>query len=90
MATPGVEQKRPKFTPGVENIELLLATTMSHMATNWQPAAAAIPSTLEGLQCNNSFLNKINQLNFTLATIGTGQSSKSFIRLVHVEKTRLR
>lgn len=34
IATPGVEQKRPKFTPGVENMEVLLATTISHMATN--------------------------------------------------------
>ena len=50
-ATPGVEQKRPKLMPGVENVEWLLATTTSHMATSWQPAAAATPSTCLQKRC---------------------------------------
>lgn len=45
-ATPGVEQNNPRETPGVENKDLELAKTISHMATSWQPAAAATPSTL--------------------------------------------
>ena len=44
-ATPGVEQNNPRVIPGVENEDLELAKTISHMATNWQPAAAATPST---------------------------------------------
>ena len=42
---PGVEQNKPTELPGTENRDFLVATEMSHMATNWQPAAAAIPST---------------------------------------------
>ena len=44
-ATAGVEQKRPMCTPGVAKRALSLATARSHVATSWQPAAVAMPST---------------------------------------------
>ena len=42
--TPGVEQKRPHFTPGVLNWEFYVATIISQVRAIWKPAAAAIPS----------------------------------------------
>ena len=44
-ATIGVEQNSPIFTPGVANVASLEAITKSHEATNWHPAAVAIPCT---------------------------------------------
>lgn len=46
MATPGVEQNRPTFTPGVAKVDLSVATAMSQLATNWHPAAVAMPFTI--------------------------------------------
>ena len=43
----GVEQKRPRFTPGVANLEELEEMAKSQLATSWQPAAVAIPLTYE-------------------------------------------
>ena len=63
----GVEQNRPIFTPGVANFDESEAIAKSHEATNWQPAAVAIPltSAMTGLgqliiDCINSeqILNK--------------------------------
>ena len=42
-ATIGVEQNNPIFTPGVANLEEFEAIAKSQVATNWQPAAVAIP-----------------------------------------------
>ena len=44
-ATMGVEQKRPMLTPGVANLAVSDATARSQVATSWQPAAVAMPST---------------------------------------------
>ena len=44
-ATIGVEQNRPIFTPGVANRASSDAMARSHVATNWHPAAVAIPCT---------------------------------------------
>jgi len=44
-ATIGVEQKRPILTPGVQKRASAPATARSQLATSWQPAAVATPST---------------------------------------------
>ena len=44
-ATIGVEQNKPIFTPGVAKAAVLLAYARSQLATNWQPAAVAVPLT---------------------------------------------
>ena len=44
-ATIGVEQNKPIFTPGVIKAACSDATAKSQLATNWHPAAAAIPQT---------------------------------------------
>jgi hypothetical protein len=44
-ATMGVEQNSPILTPGVAKLASLSATARSVLATNWQPAAVAIPLT---------------------------------------------
>ena len=44
-ATIGVEQNSPILTPGVANRAVSDATARSQLATSWQPAAAATPST---------------------------------------------
>ena len=44
-ATIGVEQNRPILTPGVAKRAVSAATARSQLATNWQPAAVAMPST---------------------------------------------
>ncbi len=44
-ATMGVVQNSPMRTPGVANVDSCDAMARSHEATNWQPAAVAIPST---------------------------------------------
>ena len=51
-ATMGVEQNRPILTPGVANFAEFEETAKSHEATNWQPAAVAIPltSAITGLE----------------------------------------
>lgn len=46
IATPGVEQNRPTLTPGVAKDDLSDATAISQLATNWHPAAVAIPFTI--------------------------------------------
>ena len=44
-ATIGVVQKRPIFTPGVPKAAVSAAMARSQVATNWQPAAVAMPCT---------------------------------------------
>ncbi len=44
-ATIGVEQNSPMLTPGVANRAVCDATARSQVATSWQPAAVATPST---------------------------------------------
>src|SRR6195952_1665494 len=44
-ATIGVEQNRPMSTPGVAKPAASEATARSQLATNWQPAAVAMPCT---------------------------------------------
>ena len=44
-ATMGVWQNRPILTPGVQNRAFSPATARSQLATSWQPAAVAMPST---------------------------------------------
>ena len=44
-ATLGVEQNSPRLTPLTANFASREATAKSHIATNWQPAAVAIPCT---------------------------------------------
>ncbi len=44
-ATIGVEQNNPMSTPGVANFADEEATARSQLATNWQPAALAMPCT---------------------------------------------
>ena len=44
-ATIGVEQNRPILTPGVAKLAVSAATARSQVATNWQPAAVAVPCT---------------------------------------------
>src|SRR5262249_25248330 len=44
-ATPGVEQKRPTLIPETAKLAFSDATTRSHIATSWQPAAVARPCT---------------------------------------------
>ena len=44
-ATIGVEQNRPICTPGVAKRAVSEATARSQLATSWQPAAVATPST---------------------------------------------
>lgn len=55
MATAGVEQNRPTFTPGVAKMDFSVATAMSQLATSWQPAAVATPFTMAmtgtGMSC---------------------------------------
>lgn len=46
IATAGVEQNSPTFTPGVPNLDFSLTTAISQLATSWQPAAVARPCTL--------------------------------------------
>jgi len=41
----GVVQKSPIFTPGVANAAWSEATAKSQVATNWHPAAVAMPCT---------------------------------------------
>src|SRR3954470_11468703 len=52
-ATIGVEQNSPMFTPGVANCAAEDATARSQLATNWHPAAVAIPCTcaITGFGC---------------------------------------
>ena len=42
-ATIGVEQNRPMLTPGVAKVAFSDAIAISQLATNWQPAAVAMP-----------------------------------------------
>ena len=55
MATAGVEQNRPTFTPGVAKVDFSVATAISQLATSWQPAAVAMPFTMAttgtGMSC---------------------------------------
>ncbi len=44
-ATIGVEQNRPMSTPGVAKVAASEATARSQLATNWHPAAVAMPWT---------------------------------------------
>ena len=44
-ATIGVVQNRPIFTPGVAKAASSAATARSQVATNWHPAAVAMPCT---------------------------------------------
>ncbi len=44
-ATIGVEQNRPRLTPGVAKRAVSAATARSQLATSWQPAAVAMPCT---------------------------------------------
>jgi len=44
-ATIGVEQKRPRLTPGVAKRASSAASARSQVATSWQPAAVATPCT---------------------------------------------
>ena len=44
-ATIGVEQNSPILTPGVAKRASWLATARSQLATNWHPAAVAMPFT---------------------------------------------
>ena len=44
-ATIGVEQNSPIWTPGVAKRASAPATARSQLATSWQPAAVATPST---------------------------------------------
>ena len=44
-ATIGVEQNKPRLTPGVANLTVFEAIARSQLATNWQPAAVAVPAT---------------------------------------------
>ena len=44
-ATIGVLQNRPIFTPGVAKRARSDASARSQVATNWHPAAVAMPST---------------------------------------------
>src|ERR1700730_3706164 len=46
-ATIGVEQNNPISTPGVANVAASDATARSQLATNWQPAAVAMPCTAD-------------------------------------------
>lgn len=46
-AMPGVVQKMPHLTPGVEKVDLLEAITISVDAIIWSPAAATIPFTTD-------------------------------------------
>ena len=43
--TLGVAQNSPYWMPLVAKLAALLATARSHWATNWQPAAVAMPCT---------------------------------------------
>ena len=44
-ATIGVEQNSPMFTPFTPNRAVLDAMAISQLATNWHPAAVAMPCT---------------------------------------------
>jgi len=44
-ATIGVEQNKPMRTPGVAKVAASEAMAKSQVATNWQPAAVAMPCT---------------------------------------------
>lgn len=46
IATPGVEQNSPTLMPGVAKVDFSVATAISQLATNWQPAAVATPFTI--------------------------------------------
>ena len=52
-ATIGVEQNRPILTPGVQKVAWSEAMARSQLATSWQPAAVARPSTsaITGFGC---------------------------------------
>jgi len=60
VATIGVEQNRPICTPGVENCAVCDATARSQVATSWQPAAAATPSTAAITGCGSFWIDIIN------------------------------
>jgi hypothetical protein len=57
----GVEQKRPRFTPGVANLEELEEMAKSQLATSWQPAAVAIPLTSAITGLGQFTINCINE-----------------------------
>ena len=64
--TPGVLQKTPNLTPGVEKAACWEATTRSQLAASWHPAAAASPytsaivGTLSSLRLKQSRVNSEN------------------------------
>ena len=49
--TAGVEQKIPTLTPGNAKVAVSAATARSHIETNWQPAAVAMPWTRAMIGC---------------------------------------
>ena len=66
----GVEQNRPRFTPGVANLDEFDAIARSQLATNWQPAAVAVP-----------FISAITGLGqLTIACIRTEHVENNFIK----------
>lgn len=55
--TPGVEQKRPHFMPGVLKLDFYVAMIISHVKAIWKPAAAATPLTEQSVIIGK-FFNK--------------------------------
>ena len=63
-ATIGVEQNKPMLTPGVANLADSPAYAKSQLATNWHPAAVAIPltSAITGFELLIIFQHVLNHL----------------------------
>ena len=61
-ATEGVEQNKPTLMPETAKRASLAATARSHVATNWQPAAVAIPCTRAMTGCGNDWIRIIKRL----------------------------
>src|SRR5690606_26123873 len=72
-ATMGVEQNRPYLTPEVAKRALVVASARSHAATNWQPAAAAMPSTSATTGCGS-------RVSESIILLHAPNSSSSFAR----------
>ena len=68
-ATIGVEQNRPILTPGVAKRAVCDATARSQLATSWQPAAVATPSTAAITGCGRRTIICITALQASMTCL---------------------